>query len=418
MVELRDYQKEIVQKGLRLLTLLKIIYLAMEVRVGKTLTALTIADEYGAKKVLFVTKKKAMSSIQKDYDLAQPGFTMDLINYESLHKITDNYDLIIADEAHSLGAFPKMSKCTKQLQGIVGNKPLILMSGTPSPESFSQLFHQFAVSLNTPFKNHGSFYKWAKEFVTVKQRMINGFIINDYSGANVELIKKFTDAYFISFTQKEAGFESEVVEEVKHVCMKDYIYKLADILIRDRYYKLKSGGEIVCDTAAKLKSKLHQIYSGTIKCEDGSRQILDSSKAEYIRNNYQGEKLAIFYKFVAEGDLLKCLFPNWTDSPDLFSLFDDKTFICQIQSGSMGTNLSTTDYIIFYNIDFSALLYFQARSRTQTKDKTEAAKVHWIFSQNGIEDKIYRRVIKKKDFTTEHFRKEYLCQNRLFKESA
>ena len=45
-----------------------ILYLAMEVRTGKTLTLLNIAEKAGATSVLFVTKKKAMSSIEKDYE--------------------------------------------------------------------------------------------------------------------------------------------------------------------------------------------------------------------------------------------------------------------------------------------------------------------------------------------------------------
>ena len=41
----------------------------MQTRTGKTLTALTAAENYGAKNVLFVTKKKAIDSIVSDYEL-------------------------------------------------------------------------------------------------------------------------------------------------------------------------------------------------------------------------------------------------------------------------------------------------------------------------------------------------------------
>ena len=68
MVELRPYQAQAVSDGLELLKANKIVCLSMEVRTGKTLTALSLAARYGAKRVLFVSKKKAIveGSIKKD----------------------------------------------------------------------------------------------------------------------------------------------------------------------------------------------------------------------------------------------------------------------------------------------------------------------------------------------------------------
>ena len=98
---LRDYQEEISAKAVDILKSKKIVYLAMEVRLGKTLTALQTANDYGAKKVLFLTKLKAIKSIQDDYNAIQPNFEIKIINNESLHKVTDNdFDLLISDEHH------------------------------------------------------------------------------------------------------------------------------------------------------------------------------------------------------------------------------------------------------------------------------------------------------------------------------
>ena len=67
MMELREYQKDIAGNAAQILRQLNIIYLAMEVRTGKTATALETARLFGATNVLFTTKKKAISSIEKDY---------------------------------------------------------------------------------------------------------------------------------------------------------------------------------------------------------------------------------------------------------------------------------------------------------------------------------------------------------------
>ena len=66
MIKLRPYQKQIVTQGAELVTRYGFVYLAMEVRTGKTLTSLSICQRLNATNVLFVTKKKAISSILHD----------------------------------------------------------------------------------------------------------------------------------------------------------------------------------------------------------------------------------------------------------------------------------------------------------------------------------------------------------------
>ena len=58
MLELRPYQKTIIKIGKQTLLTRGFVYLAMEVRTGKTLTSLGIASKVNPKNVLFVTKKK------------------------------------------------------------------------------------------------------------------------------------------------------------------------------------------------------------------------------------------------------------------------------------------------------------------------------------------------------------------------
>tara|TARA_R100000781_G_scaffold24008_3_gene17746 strand:+ start:14714 stop:14980 length:267 start_codon:yes stop_codon:yes gene_type:complete len=80
-IELRPYQQDIITRGVTVLQNHKFIYLAMEVRTGKTITSLKMLTYLWAKlvnsdekKVLFITKKKAISSIERDYDLSHSNF--------------------------------------------------------------------------------------------------------------------------------------------------------------------------------------------------------------------------------------------------------------------------------------------------------------------------------------------------------
>ena len=229
-LKLRQYQKDIVIKGAEIILKHNFLYLAMEVRTGKTLTGMGIAQMLSSRSVLFVTKKKAISSILKDYDGYRPDFDITVINYESLHKVEDvgRFDLVILDEAHGMGAFPKPSGRAKLVKRILSikNPYVILLSGTPTPESYSQMYHQVYGIQGSPFKSYVNFYKFAKEYVDIKQRKINGFFINDYSNG----LKSITDRmkpYTISYSQKDAGFKVDTREHVLEVEMSDMVYSIA-----------------------------------------------------------------------------------------------------------------------------------------------------------------------------------------------
>lgn len=407
-MEFREYQKDIIQKGLGVIKKSKFLYLSMEVRTGKTLTAMGIADSLPVKNMLFITKKKAISSIQYDYDMLEPGYDLQVINYESLHKIdTKGVDIVVCDEAHSMGAFPKPSKRAKMVREIISNRNpyVILLSGTPTPESYSQMYHQVYGIPTNPFAEYKNFYRFADDYVRVYSRRINGFMTNDYSRAKETVLDQMKP-YTIAYSQKEAGFKSSIQEEVMRVRMNPITYSMCNRLKKNLV--VEGDTEVIlADTSVKLMQKLHQMYSGTVKFESGNSMVFDNSKAEFIKDTFSGKKIGIFYKFKEELNAIKNVFGDGicTELDDFNST--DKSIALQIVSGREGISLRNADYIVYYNIDFSATSYWQSRDRMTTKDRMNN-KVYWIFSENGIEDKIYRAVCKKKDYTITHFKKDLL----------
>jgi len=69
--------------------------------------------------------------------------------------------------------------------------------------------------------------------------------------------------------------------------------------------------------------------------------------------------------------------------------------------------LRNAECIVYYNIDFSATSYWQSRDRMTTM-KRRFNKIYWVFSNQGIEKKIYKAVVKKKDYTLSHFKRDLL----------
>lgn len=104
MIELRDYQKSISEQARIKLLEYGLVYLAMGMRTGKTITALNTCNlllNGMPANVLFVTKKKIVEDIKKQAKELGCKFNLDVINYESLHKLDKKYyDVVILDEAH------------------------------------------------------------------------------------------------------------------------------------------------------------------------------------------------------------------------------------------------------------------------------------------------------------------------------
>lgn len=400
--EPRQYQTGISNEAVKRLKELGLVYLAMEVRTGKTFTALMTAHKYGAHKILFLTVKKAISDIKGDVKTFGV-LDVEVLSIDSAHKADGDYDLVIIDEAHGISSFPKPSKRAKSIRQIAAFLPIIFLSGTPNPESLSQLYHQFWVSDRSPWGQYRNFYAWAKDFVDVKQRKFNGYITNDYSRGIKSMIQPYIDKYFLTFSQVEAGFICTVKEHIHRVPMTRITQNLIESLQENKVVD-NDMFTILADTPVKLMSKVHQLSSGTVITEEGDVMQVDDSKITYIKKTFQGQKLAIFYKYKGELEMIKKAYRDQV-TEDVQEFNDtDKHIALQIRAGSMGINLSKADAQVFVNIDFSSKDYIQSRARQQTQ-KRDFCDVHFIFSEDGIESKIYKLLQKKQDFTSMHFKR-------------
>jgi ribosomal protein L14E/L6E/L27E len=230
-------------------------------------------------------------------------------------------------------------------------------------------------------------------------------VINDYT-KGLKSIMEAVNPFKISYTQKKAGFKTQTEEKVLYVELNPGTIKLINRLKKDRV--LEGDGEILlADTGVKLMSKIHQLCSGTVKFESGNAMTVDFNKVNFIKKYFDNKKIAIFYKFTQEYKALKEVYgDNITNDLEEFKT-TDKCIALQIVAGREGVSLKEAEALVYYNIDFSATSYFQSRDRMTTKDRAHN-KIYWIFSHNGIENDIYKAVVKKKDYTLSHFKRDSL----------
>jgi hypothetical protein len=267
------------------------------------------------------------------------------------------------------------------------------------------MYHQVYGIQGNPFDYYKTFYKFANEFVNVKQQRRGLHMVNDYSGGKQSILDA-VKPYTLMYTQREAGFVVDTKEHVLEVIMSESTQNIINKLKRDKVVEGKDE-VILADTAVKLMQKVHQLCSGTVKFESGESMVLDYTKAEFIRERFKDKKIGIFYKFKEELNALKKIFGDkLTTELEEFNT-TDKNIALQIVSGREGISLRQATALVYYNIDFSATSYWQSRDRMTTKDRLKND-VYWVFSKGGIEKDIYQAVARKKDYTLKHFKRDLL----------
>lgn len=404
--QLRQYQLDIAGQACNILNNYGIVLLTLQVRTGKTLTSFEICRKQGYQKVLFVTKKAVIDKIKDEFHRFGYTFELIVINYEQLKNFDGPYDCIVVDEHHAIGAYAPPSLRAQELKRICGGSPVILLSGSPTPESWGQLYHALWISERSPWREYKNFYAWFKVYGIPKIKYVYNRQINDYDHCHVDKVQESIRHLQITYTQEEAGFSTKVEHHILNIKAPEVIKWTVKKLVKDKVIITQAGLTILADTAVKEQNKVHQIWSGTIKTEEGERILISDYKAKFIAERFKGQKIAIFYKYIAEGDVLRAEFKGRiADTPQQFNLTDGLVYISQIVSGREGIDLSTADCLVMYNVDFSALSYLQAPDRINTKDRNRPARIYWIVATGGIEEKILRVVQGKQDFTVKHYKR-------------
>jgi len=411
---LREYQKKLIEEAADILIRNGIVYLTLETRVGKTPVSLVSAQRYSdvlncKAEVFFLTKKSVIPSIHKT--LAELGdqiiAPVTVMSFDSLHKLRhDPNRIYIIDEAHSFGSFPKPSLRAKNLRLLTKGCPVILLSATPSPESYSMLFHQLWACNANIWAEYKTFYKWAAEYVNVKQKRINAIqYVNDYSGAKIDMIEPMIKPIMISFTKEDAGFTHTDVKERIVTCKpSDEVVKMCKELKDNRIICWKAY-TITADTAAGLMSKLHQLYSGTVIPDNHEGVEVSLHKlGALLRLCGEYRKLAVFYKFIAEREmLLKYLSPFVTEDAQEFEAMERGVFIGQYLSKREGIDLKSADATVFYTLDFAYLSYEQAKNRMQSYHRDTIPELIVLQTEGSLDSRIWKRVKAKKNFTASYF---------------
>jgi len=392
-----DYQEKLSNVGLDILRKNAIVYLAMEERTGKTLTAVLIAEKSAAMRVLVITKKTALDGWHETMREFTHEKQYTIINYHQAHKLGgEKWDLVILDESHNyISAFPKAGLIWRQLAPMLKDKPLIYMSATPYAQGPQMLFHQFALSSWSPWKKHKNFYQWFRQYGFLYDLKINGINIRQYDRCNEEMILQTVDHLFITRTRKELNFEQEPEDKVHYVELSERTVDQYNTIVEDEMLQLPEC-LLICDTKSKLRFSLHQLEGGTMKFEDLYMVLGNNEKVDYIKKHFRDrESLVIMYNYKAERVKLEHHFK--------------KARILQATSYAEGIDLHKYKDLVIYSQDFSTARHTQRRARQANKKRREAIVVHYLLVKKGLSEQVYKTVsVNKKNYVDSVFTKEAL----------
>lgn len=404
------HQTEISLQAYGLLKRYGWVYLAMQERTGKTLTSILVAEMSKCTNILVITKAKALKGDDdKDIVSAKGGWagalnlylkvksvnqvwktatkTYTIVNYESIHKISGKYDLVIIDEAHSkIAAYPKVSLTWNKVYAFTKGKPVIYLSATPSAQSHSQLFHQLKLCTFSPWAKYKNFYDWFNVYgLPETKRIGGGQQIIVYDKCRDDLIQKIKDTFFISYTRKQLGFKAEPVNVKVYIEPSPYTKKLYNILSNDKVitadkFMVDVECDYIADSVIRHRVGMHQIEGGTLKISDTqSIKLGNTEKIDWIKKEYgDSSNIVIFYQFVHEEILLKEHFNN--------------ARILQGTSYAEGVDLSMYETLIIYSMDYSTAKYSQRKARQANIARVDDINVIYLLMKGAISDQVYTTV--------------------------
>ncbi len=359
-----------------------LVYVAWEERTGKTLMSILVAEMSKAKKILVLTKKKALGGWNDTLAQFKHTKAFTVTNYHGACKLEGSFDLIILDESHSyLSAFPKVGKIWKDVFKLVHNKPIIYLSATPYAQGYQLLFNQFRLSSWSPWKQYKNFYDWHRVWgIPDKTRTPYG-LVETYKKIKPEVYGTISHLFHTK-TRAELDFEHEpedilryfellpTTREIYNRCMKSEMLKVDEI-------------ECPLDSPMKLRTTLHMLEGGVAKCDDNYYVLSNQEKIDAIKRDFgDREDMVIMYNYIAEETKLR----------DSFS----KAKILQGTSYAEGVDLSSYETLIVYSQDFSTARHSQRRARQANKQRDRPIRVHFYLVKDGISEQVYKVVSKNK----------------------
>jgi SNF2 family DNA or RNA helicase len=362
---------------------------------GKTITSLALACKVGGR-VLVICPAFLKRNWAREIEKFTRNLDVTLTSYASLKKITDfnTYSTIILDEVHAVKN--KDAKRTLLVHELVSkHKPkyLVGLTGTVVSNRLSDFFSLLQLCYHggkypefRPF--YKLYYKFCHRFSYERTIDLGHVTIVRFDGLRMTRIKELQALIRPVLIRKKADQVLDLPEEIES----DYVgnSKKYDNDLKEALDLFKADPNDPQYMSLKSANALAKVET-TLKL---AKELID-----------QGIRPLIFTCHVAAADLLSeklgCKKIDGTIHPDKRQPIIDEfnsgkpvALVATIKSTAVGFNITSTNYTIFNDIDFSPDNITQAKKRTLRMGQNKTCFYYYIFTSEF--DKSLRDMVTRK----------------------
>lgn len=323
-----------------------------------------------------------------------PAIKYEVLSYAKLSKYTITPSTyIIFDECHFVKNY-KSQRSKIAWQMVKKADGFCMLSATPSSNGYIDCCNYLSM-----------FGFFQKPYDMIKKHAIFEMLM--FGGNRIKKIKDWKNTVYLDVLYKKISS----IALRKNDCL-----DLPNIILEQIYFKqnleyklIKKDrvlGDELFDTVPKLIAGLRQYANPKDKVE----------YLEFLRESTE-ENILIFYNFNLEAKLIKSKIKvdyevsgNGSNIPkfDEYDALKKKTTLVQIQAGGAGIELQYNSIVVFFSPTWSYQDYEQAMGRAYRNGQKNKVTVYQFITENTIEEKIYKSLKIKKDFSMHLLNKEDL----------
>lgn len=396
--------------------------LFLEMGLGKTAIALTAASDYISmgiiNKVLIVAPLRVANSVWKQEaekwehlehlnieictgSLAKrkKALARDadiyVINRENLVWLVENqhpkFEMTIIDESSSFkSAKTKRFKACKKL--IKYQKSVVLLSGTPAPESLLDLWSQ--IYLIDEGERLGKSIFGYRDYFFVP-RGYRGYVWEPKEASEQQIKNRIKDIC-LSMQSEDYIKLPEKIEMEEKVKLPDKAKKQYREIEKEFVLSIDEQ-DIEVSSSVVLANKLLQISNGTIYDNEHKTILLHDAKIDALKEiveENQGENFLIAYNFKADLLRLSDAFPDakiLKSDADVVEWNQGKIpiLLAHPQSSAYGLNLqSGGSVVVWFGLCWSLELYQQFNARIHRQGQEKPVRIIHVVAEDCIDERV------------------------------
>jgi SNF2 family DNA or RNA helicase len=380
---------------------------------------------------LYGTKEERIAKLQEDKDIYIINYTglqvllADLvnhsreINYKAIAEFKKKFGMIILDESHLCKSRESLTyRLCRELTKNITNR--YALTGTPMGRDPQDLWSQFYL-IDRGETLGSSIGIFRAAFFKEEENYWGGNIYKFNHRLEGRLNSRIANKS-ITYVESEVNDLPELMQ-IPHM-----IHLPKDI--NEYYATLVSGISNKLITKEDIRDmenafiRMRQLCSGFIdfENEDGDRTKINFSSnpklealEDIINSVPPNKKVVIFNEFTYSGELIcKLLKQMKIKYTRLYGETKDKSgavqkfltdpnyrvFVVNSKSGGMSLNLQVANYVVYYELPISNIIYSQSIKRVHRTGQTDRVYAYYLLIKGSIEEKIMGYLQKGEDIFT------------------